>query len=416
MSTDPRPSGPAAPPPRIRHWHASALLVAAAIAFVATRMAPGDGYWIGMARMAAEAALIGGLADWFAVVALFRHPLGIPIPHTAVVPNNKDRIAEAMGRFVERNFLDPDLIGARIRRIEPSAHVATWLAKPENAAWLSERLAGLAPVTLSALRDRGLRDFVAGALHEHVRGVDAPGLMGRGLALLRDSEQHQAVFDDILARAGRYVSENRETVLTSVQRRSSWWVPRRVDRRIAETLTDGLVELLAELRQRDHAVRRDFDRALDGLIERLQHDPDTRARVEQAKADWLGRPDVAASMQRLADSLGDGIERDLASPDSRIRDGLARALQSLGGALGREEAMRARLDERIAAGARALVIPWRHEIGNFIADVMRSWDARTVADRLEQTVGRDLQYIRINGTIVGSLVGCALYAISEAVF
>jgi uncharacterized membrane-anchored protein YjiN (DUF445 family) len=266
------------------------------------------------------------------------------------------------------------------------------------------------------MRDRELRDFLGRALESQLATIDAATILGRGLALLRQSDHHQQLFDDILERARDYAADNRATVLAIVEAKSAWWIPRPVDRRVAAALADGIIELLGDLRQRDHRVRREFDRTVQSMIVKLETDPAMRARVERAKAEWLSRPEVAAYARDLLDAIQAGIATDLERSDSLIRDGLARALQSLGGALARDTSMQARLDARLVAGASALVLPWRHEIGDFIAEVVRGWDSKTISDRLEESVGRDLQYIRINGTLVGALVGCALFAVSEAVF
>jgi len=384
--------------------------------YVLTRLLPGDTFWLGLFRAGTEAALIGGLADWFAVVALFRHPLGLPIPHTAVIPRNKDRIAVSLGQFVEQNFLDPDLIGDRVQRAEPARRLAQWLADPAKAHWLADRLCQMMPMAFGALRDRDLRLFAGRALEQQLAEIDAAKILGRGLGLLRASEQHQHLFDEILRQARVYLEENRETVLRLVEDRSRWWVPRQADRRLASVLTQGLIDLLGDLGQRDHRVRHQFDLALLTLIGKLEADADTRALVERKKKEWLALPEVQGYAAQLLEGVQRGLERDLADPQSRIRSGLAQALVSLGAHLERDEEMRRRLDDRAVAAARALVLPWRHEIGGFIAEVVKGWDSKTIAERLEGAVGRDLQYIRINGTLVGALVGCGLYALSTVIF
>jgi uncharacterized membrane-anchored protein YjiN (DUF445 family) len=403
-------------PARQRVWSATLLLLIMAGLFVIFRLLPGGTYWIGLARAGTEAALVGGLADWFAVVALFRHPLGIPIPHTAVIPRNKNRIGKNLGEFVERNFLDPNLIGDRLKAAEPSAHLGRWLATPANADWLAERFAGSLPMMLDALHDRALRSFISDALKRQLSGFDMAPLLGRGLRLLRDNDVHHELFDRFLAGARVYVTERRDTVLAIVAEKTAWWVPRQVDRRVAEALVDGVIDLLDDLKGRDHEVRHQFEAAFAKLLDDLEHNPETRARIAQWQRDLMNRPEIERYLEQLWQSLHDYLERDLALPDSLVRGGLSQALQSLGTALQRDEAIRARLDERLVTGARSLVVPWRRQIGQFIADVVASWDGQTVSNRLEGAVGRDLQYIRINGTLVGALVGCVLYVMVEALF
>jgi uncharacterized membrane-anchored protein YjiN (DUF445 family) len=408
------------PLPRMRRgragWLAGLLLVAMAGLFVLVRFIPGEGLWLGLLRAGSEAALVGGLADWFAVVALFRHPLGLPIPHTAVIPSNKNRIAENLGQFVERNFLDPELIAARLHAARPAMRLGAWLREPANARWVAERLGETLPLALGALGDREVRRFLRDVLKHEASRLDLGPLFGRALQLLRDSDQHQVMFDHMLGTAHGYLSDRRDKVLEIVAAKSAWWVPRTVDRHVAEKLTDGIIDLLRDLGDRQHPVRRRFDAVVADLNTRLEHDPELAARISAWRDRLLDDERVEAYLQRFVTELERRTRSDLARTDSPLISALCQAIVSFGHALERDQAMCARLDERLIAGARSLVIPWRRQIGRFITDVVRGWDSDTIADRLERSVGRDLQYIRVNGTLVGAIVGCLLYLLSEVAF
>jgi uncharacterized membrane-anchored protein YjiN (DUF445 family) len=395
---------------------ASALLLVVAGLFVIGRLLPSEGIWVGLLRAGTEAALVGGLADWFAVVALFRRPLGLPIPHTAVIPSNKNRIAESLGQFVERNFLDPELIAGRLRATRPAGRLAAWLRDADNARWIATRLGESLPMMLSALGDREVRRFMREALKQEAARIDLAPLLGQVLQLLRDSDQHQRLFDHMVASAHDYLAERRHKVLELVEAKSSWWVPRTVDRHVAEKLADGFIELLRDLADREHPARQRFDTAVADFIRRLERDPELARRVSAWRDRLLEDERVEAYLQRLVLELDQRVRADLERPDSSLVSAMSHAIVSLGATLERDQAMCMRLDERLFAAARSLVIPWRRQIGRFIADVVRSWDSETITERLESAVGRDLQYIRVNGTLVGAIVGCALYLVTGLAF
>ena len=394
-------------------WVATLLLVLMAAIFLSTKMVEDPSFWILLIRAGAEAAMVGGLADWFAVTALFRRPLGLPIPHTAVIPANKDRIGAGLGIFVERNFLDPDLVTAKLRSLAPSQRLGAWLAKAENAEKLAERLAAAVPALVESLSDREVRGFLARALDRQLGSIDLSAFLGRGLEILRESDRHHDLFDQIVRSARQYLVDHQGRIYEAVEDRSRWWVPKGIDRRVAEALIGGTADLLEELLQRGHPVRRQFEGSLDRLTEELRTDPDRRAQVAALQAELLSNPRTQAYLGEVWGELRRIILRDAAAGrDSLLLKALAGGLQSLGQALAADREMQARVDRGIEDAAKSWVLPWRHEIGHFIAEVVKSWDGRTVADRVETAVGRDLQYIRINGTLVGGLVGIAIFLLS----
>lgn len=394
---------------------ATGLLLVATAVFAATGLAHAPGFALSLVHAGAEAALVGGLADWFAVTALFRHPLGLPIPRTAIIPKNKDRIGEGLGRFVERNFLAPELVAARLRTLAPARRLARWLAEPVNAQAVAGGIAEALPPVIRSLEDRELRDFVARSFRDQLRDADLAPLVGRALALLTEGEPYDALFDRALDAARETLEANVGRLYAIVTERSRWWVPKAIDRRIAEKIVDAIEELLAELRAPDSDGRQRFRAAVHDVADQLVASPDWRRRFNEMKDRMLEHAEVQAWLGAMWDHLRALVLDDLAAPQSRTRQGLDTALTSLGRTLAADPAMQQRIDAGIEHLALA-VVPWRGEIAHLIAEVVRGWDARTVTRRLELALGSDLQYIRMNGTLVGAIAGCVLYLIGHFAF
>jgi uncharacterized membrane-anchored protein YjiN (DUF445 family) len=394
---------------------ATGLLLAAGIAFFATQLVPEPGFWLLLLRAGAEAAIVGGLADWFAVTALFRRPLGLPIPHTAIVQRSKDRIGDGLGDFVERNFLAPEIIAAKLRGLEPSRRIGAWLIEPDNARLAAEQIAAALPHAIRSLGDPALRDFAARSFGEQLRELDLGPMAAQMIALLTASGQYDALFDRALETLHGMLDRNADRLYSIVEERSSWWVPKAIDRKIAKTIVDGVEEVLAELRQPDGEGRARFRAAAEDFAASLAASPEQRRRFNEAKNRVLEHPDVQVWLGGLWDELRRVFLDDLAAPASRTREAIDTAIASLGRTLAADRSMQARLDATIEHAALA-VVPWRGQIGALIAEVFRSWDARTVALRLELAIGSDLQYIRMNGTLVGACVGCALYLVERYLF
>ncbi|HZB92497.1 MAG TPA: DUF445 domain-containing protein [Stellaceae bacterium] len=394
---------------------ASGLLVAAIVAFGATHLSPAPGFWVLLLRAGAEAAVVGGLADWFAVTALFRHPLGLPIPHTAIVPRSKDRIGAGLGNFVERYFLAPEIIAARLRRLELGRRFAGWLGEHENAIGAADQIVELLPYVINSLGDPMVRDFVARSFGEQLKEVDLAPIAGRLITLFTASSQYDALFDRALDAAQAALADNADRIFAIVEERSRWWVPKTVNRQIATALITGIEEVLAELRLPDSDARERCRAAIEDFAAGLVASPERRRRFDEAKNRLIEHPQVEAWLGSVWDELRRLFLADIAAPASRSREAARTAMLSLGQTLARDLEMQARLDATLEHAALA-VVPWRGQIGGLINEVVRSWDARTVTRRLELAIGSDLQYIRMNGTLVGACVGCALYLVSHYLF
>jgi uncharacterized membrane-anchored protein YjiN (DUF445 family) len=396
---------------------ATALLLAAASVFVgasALHGAAGEAeFWVLLVRATAEAAVVGALADWFAVTAVFRRPLGLPIPHTAIVPRNKDRIGEGLGAFVTRNFLTPELIATKLREVDPAGRLASWLAQPDNAALVAERVTLVLPQVIRSLEDDEIREFAARALGEQLRQADLSAALGKTLAVVTAGLPFDTVFDRALDALHKLLDREAGTIYEIVAERAAWWVPRALDRRLAKAIVEGIEELLLELRQPGSERRLQFRARLEALAQDLMRSASHRERLDALKHQLLEQPDVKIWLGSIWDALRNIVIEDLETPASRTREALARALLSLGRALSADAAMRHRLGAAVEDVAIRLIVPWRQEIGRFISDVVRGWEARTVVERLELSLGPDLHYIRITGTLVGACVGCVLFLISR---
>lgn len=390
---------------------ATGLLLVMASLFVGLHFVPDPGFWIRLLQALTEAAVVGALADWFAVTALFRRPLGLPIPHTAIIPRNKDRIGEGLGRFVERNFLDPDLVAAKLRSIDPAARLARWLSMPGNAEGAADRIAASVPGIIRSIEDRELRQFFVQTQGERLRALEVAPLLGRMLDLLLERGHHQVLIERMVAAALDYVERNETRLEELIGEKSGWWMPKSIDRRVARAVGHGARELLADLLDPASHARIRLEMAVEQIATDLRTDPETRAKVEAAKQQLLDQPEVLAWLGRLWDEARDAALSDLAAPDGRTRGAIASTLRSIGMKLAADEAMRLRVNIAAERFAMRIVVPWRQGIGHFISEVVRSWDTRTVTRRLEMAVGSDLQYVRISGTLVAALVGTGLFLV-----
>jgi uncharacterized membrane-anchored protein YjiN (DUF445 family) len=393
--------------------YATALLIAMGIGYLVALRSGLTGFWIDLFRAGTEAALVGGLADWFAVTALFRRPLGLPIPHTSVIPNSKDRIGIGLGTFIERHFLDPELVAARLRAAGVSRHLGVWLADRRNADLVSDRLVVIGSFFFCSLNDQKLQRLVQLMLRRQLREVELVPVLAALLDVLRQNGTHQQLFDYVLTAVRHYIASHEDQILAVVEERSRWWVPRRIDRKMAKAIAEGLVSYIDDLKNRGHEARESFDAAIEQFVTNLRHEPAYGAKVNDMRDRILTAPQVNDYFAALWQGLRDKIEDELAQPNSRVRRALSGILRSIGTAIADDGEVQARMDQRLEEVVMTLIVPWRKDIGHFVADVVRSWEASTIVDRVELAVGKDLQYIRVNGTLVGAAVGCVIFVMSD---
>jgi len=387
---------------------ATGMLAVAAAIFVASLAVPAPNAWVLLVRSVAEAALVGGLADWFAVTALFRRPLRLPIPHTAIVPANKNRIGEGLARFLDQHFLTRDLLVAELRGLRVSERLAAWMADRRNAAALAGEIAKALPFVLHAVDDRQIKAFLGRALGAQLRNASLTALAGHFVRLVTAAGYHEAVLDRALNYARDFLARNEERLLDTVAERRRSWIPRAINREIARAMLRGAEELIDDLRKPDGSARQSLLSAIDDMALELMNAPADPA-SERARLPNL--PELQAWLAASWDKGRDIVLSDLASSSSRLRRTLALAIASIGETLGNDAAMRGRLDAAIEA-LLAEALPWRGELIRFVAEVVRKWEPAGFSERIEMAVGADLQYIRMNGTIVGGLVGGGLFLLS----
>lgn len=393
---------------------ATALLAAMAGVFIVTNLIAEPGFWVLLLRATAEAAVVGGLADWFAVTALFRQPLGLPIPHTAIIPKNQVRIGEGLANFIEHNFLTPELVSAKLRSIGPARLIADWLSCPANADAVADHLARGMPHVLAAVDDRDFRAFVGETLGRQLRAIELAPMLGRAIAMLTANRVHEGLLDRFLDICREFLDAREDQLYAAAEaQRRRWWIPKAVNRQIAKSIIGGVRELLSNLREPGSAARQNLLFGIERLAGELCISPEYRARVEEAKLRLLEDAEAQAWLSSIWGNLEQALLADLVSPDSKIRQTLASTIGLFARNLLADPAMRKRVDRTIELMATEL-IPWRVELAQFIIEVVRQWDTKSFTERLELVVGRDLQYIRINGTVVGGFIGCLLYLLSSA--
>jgi uncharacterized membrane-anchored protein YjiN (DUF445 family) len=392
---------------------ATALLALMSAIFAATYFAQAEWRWLAYLRAFSEAGMIGACADWFAVVALFRHPFGVPIPHTAIVPRNKQRIGGAIGRFISNNFLSPKVLTAKIREIDAVGWVARWLSNPANAGHLARRAAQSLPEILQALPREELNALLARAARRGIEAVPAAPLASRILSLLWARGETQALVERAIVMAAAALADKRDLVKATVTQKSSRFIPEWVDAIVANKIVSGLSQLLEEMRDPAHPWRTALAATVEKLIEDLAVEPQMYARGEELKAGILRNPVVLRQVNKLWTEIEARLDTTSAERIDQISAGLEQALITLGQRMADDARIHAAFNTWIRIAALRLVAPRRAEIGAFITQVVERWDTDTLVNRIELQVGRDLQYIRINGTLVGGLVGLIIFVVMQ---
>ena len=397
---------------------ATGLLVLASLIYIATLILEPRYAWIGYIRAMAEAAMIGGLADWFAVTALFRHPLGIPIPHTAIIPSRKDRVAKTLGNFVQSNFLTREVMETRLQTLRIGERLATWIAQPDNARTIARQAAKALSAGAQVLRDDDVQGLIDRSIAEGIRNARVAPLAGKLLSVVTQENRHQELLDEALVLVARTVEQNHDIIRERVERESPWWVPTAVDRKIFLKIVTSIERALVEIRDDpQHPLRERFDQALRTFIDNLQHSPETGARAEELKNEFLD----ADSVRRFSASLWVDAKAALLryaeekDPEAVAGGAMERALTAFGEAALADEALMRKIDGFVTDVAVFLVERYQQDIAGLITHTVQNWDADVTARRIELAIGRDLQYIRINGTIVGALAGLVIYTISQMV-
>jgi uncharacterized membrane-anchored protein YjiN (DUF445 family) len=394
---------------------ATALLAAVTVLFAAVTAAGAHGTLLGYVQAGAEAAMVGGVADWFAVTALFRHPLGLPIPHTAVIVERKDRFAATLGQFVQENFLNADVLAERLRSAGLGHRLAAWLTDQANANRFAGHAADLVVSVAEALRDEDVQRMLTAELTRAAETVDIAPLAGRALRVIIAEGHHAELFNTIMSATDRYLADHYDDLRDRFETEAPRWVPDMVYRRVFDSLYTRLRHRLAEMAaDPDDEARHQFEEWLTGLPERLETSPELHERGERIKRDVLGSAVLRDWSSSLWKNLKETLRAQAADPDSELRHRLADALAAGGRRLESDPRLQDSLERVVESGARALADQFHDELAGLVTGTIQRWDAKETSFQLELLLGRDLQFIRINGTVVGAGVGLALHAIALA--
>lgn len=395
---------------------ALSFLLGAAVIFLVMSLWPGEPAWTGYVKAAAEAGMVGALADWFAVTALFRHPLGIPIPHTAIIPTRKDVLGDSLGEFVGANFLSEQVVRDRLRRVGISSRLGGWLAEPANAERVTAELATVVRGVVAVLRDEDVQAVMEQAVVKRVVAVPWGPPLGKLLAGVFADGTHHRLVDLMCERAYEYVKDNHGTVLRVVSDRAPTWSPKFVDSMVADKVYGEVLQFTWLVKNDpNHPMRLAIDKFLAEFASDMQTDPATMERAEVVKEQVLAHPEV----QNVIGSTWSTAKRLLLDaaedPSSELRKRVREGLITLGQRLTEDDALREKADSWVEGAAAYVVLNYRDEITTLITDTVARWDAAETSRKIELQVGRDLQFIRINGTVVGALAGLLIYTVAQLV-
>jgi len=393
---------------------ATAALVVALLVFLVAHHFEAEHAWLGYVRATAEASLVGGLADWFAVTALFRHPMGIPIPHTAILQREKDRVGRILGNFVQNHFLSRAVLERRLGGVHPADKVAAWMAVPANRTTLARHLAGGLARTVESLPDREVRDFLHRSAATRLEKVQLAPLVGDVLEATATGSRPQELLGEVIAAITGAVREGHATIREKVHAESPRWLPPGVRDKVADRVIGAIERTLDEMQSDPaHPVRRRFDGVLAQFITRLKTSPELQQRVEGLKQELIGHPMVEELVTSIWDHARGAAARYRSAPDEARLEPLEEILAGVAESLVTNESLRAEIDHLVVDTVTTLLEQHRHEAAELIASTVADWDGAVAAERIELAVGRDLQFVRLNGTLVGGLAGLVIYTLMQ---
>ncbi|MET0964246.1 MAG: DUF445 family protein [Noviherbaspirillum sp.] len=393
---------------------ATGLLALMAVVFVVARLLQPRHPWLSFVVAFAEAAMVGALADWFAVTALFRNPLGLPIPHTAIVPANKDRIGSSVADFLEHNFMTRDVLAEELRHIDFAGAAAHWLSEPANSRAVSVQIVRGVPTLVRMVEDEDVGSFLQATLSSGLKNVRFAPLLAEVFDVLIADRRHQMLFDHLIGMAADALERNKDFIRQKIHEKSPRWMPRIIDEKLFEKILGESQAILEEMRQEDSEWRERFHRSAEEFIGKLRSAPEYEERIARVVDQTLQHPLFKSYTHTVWSTVRRRLLADAEKPDSRIAAQLDRALAGLGAGLRRDATVQDKLNGWIRDFTADAISSRRHLIASLVKRVIQKWDAETVSRKFESYVGRDLQYIRINGTLVGGLVGLLLHLVSMA--
>jgi uncharacterized membrane-anchored protein YjiN (DUF445 family) len=394
---------------------ATGLLVAVTVVFVVATIFVSQAKWLGWVQATAVASMVGGLADWFAVTALFKRPLGLPIPHTAIVVERKDRFATTLGNFVQESFLTPQAVSARVRASGAINRAARWLADEDNATELAGRAAKGLATAAELLKDDDVQEVIDALVRQRLDAVALAPLAGRALQEATKDGRHEPLLDAALEGLSHYIQQNGIEMHRRLGIQSPWWLPGSLSNRMVERLLVRSETVLKDMaRDRNHPLRQHLEAGVAKLADQLQHDQQMRRRGEDMKAEFLTQPTVRDFAANIWTDVKDELRVQADQPGSELRNRLADAISQTGHRLADDPELAAAAQRSIDAAVRLVFSNFQDELVALVTSTIARWDAVDTSRRLELLLGPDLQYIRINGTVVGALAGLLLHAITIA--
>ncbi|WP_082690299.1 DUF445 domain-containing protein [Mycobacterium sp. M26] len=405
----------------LRRMKAVALsfLLGATVLFLACRwgQAQGGPAWIGYVGAAAEAGMVGALADWFAVTALFRHPLGLKIPHTAIIKRKKDQLGEGLGTFVRENFLSPAVVETKLRDAEIAGRMGKWLSEPAHADRVAGEAATVLRVVVELLNDDDIQQVIDRTIVKRLAEPQWGPPVGRVLSQLLAENRQEALIQLLCDRAFEWALNAGETIERVVTRDSPSWSPRFVDQLVGDRIHRELMDFTDKVRRNpNHELRLSANRFLFEFADDLQNDESTIARAEAVKEQLMARDEVTRAAETAWKTLKRLVLDGVDDPSSTLRKRIADSVVRIGESLRDDAELRDKVDNWIVRGAQHLVGQYGAEITTIITDTIERWDAEEASRRIELHVGRDLQFIRINGTVVGALAGLVIYTVAQIIF
>ena len=377
----------------------------------------GAGEWVSYVRASAEAGMIGGLADWFAVTALFKHPLGIPIPHTAIIRKKKDQLGTSLGSFVGDNFLAPDVVSEKVQSAQIPLRLGTWLAEPRNAERVAAESSTLLHGVVGVLNDEDITQVIDNTIVRRLADPQWGPPIGRVLDELIKENRQLPLIDMLAERAHQWALSSQDTIDRVISRDSPTWSPKFVDTLLGEKIYKEIVEFTWKVRSNpQHELRLAANKFLVDYAHDLQHDPATIEKAESLKSQIMGREEItslAAATWKVAKRL---ITESVDDPSSTLRVKIKENVESWGARIRDDDVLRDKVDGWLLGGARYVAANYADEITTIITDTVARWDAEEASSKIELQVGRDLQFIRINGTVVGDLAGLTIYTVSDLIF
>ncbi|WP_343664379.1 DUF445 domain-containing protein [Chryseobacterium mucoviscidosis] len=395
---------------------ATGLFVLMAVLFIGTTLLQKtiDSHWIGYVRAFSEAAMVGALADWFAVTALFRHPLGLPIPHTNLIENSKQKLGDNLGNFVVTNFLSPENIRPYIQKLKISNFVGEWLGKEKNQDVLLKNLSDIVLDILNKLDDSEVSRFISKKVSEMTNTIKLNAILGNGINYLLDKNDHQRIITNLSSQIKNYIAENDEMIKDRVKKGSYTFIPAFVDNKIADKITSGLSDFFKEIEQDpNHEIRNLITQKIYDFSNELKQDPKWEEEFKNIKNDLLKNDKLNEYSNDIWISIKNTLTKELQDDESSLKKYLSKNLNEFSQNLKNDENFQKKIDDWVRVTAYKYILKNTHQFGNLISSTVGNWQGKELSEKLELEVGKDLQFIRVNGTIVGGLVGLIIYTIAH---